>query len=178
MQYLRDRAFVLRRINFGDSDRYITLFSQNHGKVEIVAKGIRKITSRRAGSCEPLNLIEFQSVRTSKNFILTEVKLVDSFDGLKKELAQIKKVFMMCELIDAVMPLGVAHADVFDLIERAALRIGDNDKNISYFQAKLLSLLGFWDGKSAFKNDKHLEQVFEQVIERKLKTPQLFATKF
>ena len=176
MHYLKDRAFVLRRVNFGDSDRYITLFSKNNGKVEVVARGIRKITSRRASSVELLNLIEFQAIRTSKNFILTEVKLVDSFEHLKKELDHIKKVFLICELVDAVLPSGVIHRDVFELIERASNKVSDNEKNMSYFQAKLLALLGFWDGRSSFKNANHVASVFEQVIERKLRTNTVFGS--
>lgn len=174
MHYLKDRGFVLRRINFGDSDRYITLFSENHGKVEIVAKGVRKITSRRAAACELLNLIEFQSVRTSKNFILTEVRLIDSFEHLKRELFHIKKVFLMCELLDAVMPAGVRHPDVFNLIERASRKMNESEKNMAYFQAKLLSLLGFWDKHASFKNETHVESYIEQIIERRLKTHNMF----
>ena len=174
MHYLKDKGFVLRRVNFGDSDRYITLFSENHGKVELVAKGVRKITSRRAAACELLNLVEFQSVRTAKNFILTEVRLIDSFEHLKRELSHIKKVFLMCELLDAVLPAGVRHPDVFDLIERASRKMNESEKNMAYFQAKLLSLLGFWDGRASFKNEAHVENFIEQVIERKLKTPTAF----
>ncbi len=175
MRYLKDTAFILRRINFGDSDRYITLFTKNHGKIEVVAKGVRKITSRRAPSIELFNMVEFQAIKTQKNYILTEVKLVSSFEHLKKELKHIEKVFLMCELIDAVMADGVRHVDVFDLLERAGEKISDNEKNMAYFQAKLLSLLGFWDGKAAFKNDDHVRQVVEQVIERKLKSPAAFS---
>jgi len=91
MRYLKDQGFVIRRINFGDSHRFITLFTKNNGKVEVVAKGVRKITSKRASSVELLNLIEFQSVHTSKNFILTEVKLLDSFENLKQDLKNMEK---------------------------------------------------------------------------------------
>ena len=174
MQFLKDQGFILKRVNFGDSDRYITIFSKNHGKLELVAKGVRKITSRRASSIELLNLIEFQSVRSHKNYILTEVILVDSFEELKKELEHIKKVFLMCELIDAVLPIGVRHLEVFDLIERASQNLMENNKNILYFQAKLLTLLGFWDPKTSFKNQYHLEQYTEQIIERKLRTRSVF----
>ena len=174
MQYLKDRGFVIRRVNFGDSDRYVTLFTQNHGKVELVAKGVRKITSRRTSSMELLNLVNFQAVRTSKNFILTEVVLLDSFQHLKQELAHIQKVFLMCELIEAALPHGSKHADVFDLMLRAAEKVSENEKNMAYFQAKLLSLLGFWDGTVSFKNDDHVQRIFEQVIERKLKSPTAF----
>ncbi len=176
MRYLKDRAFVLRRTNFGDSDRYITLFTKGGGKTEVIAKGIRKISSRRAASCELLNLIEFQAVKTSKNFILTEVKLIDSYQALKCDLESIKKAFLMCELIDAVMPLGARHTEVFSLIEKAAIHMIESEKNMAYFQAKLLTLLGFWDGRASFKNSDHVTSYVEQIIERKLKSPAAFAT--
>lgn len=176
MHYLKDTAFILRRVNFGDSDRYITLFTKNHGKIEVVAKGVRKITSRRASSVELLNLIEFQAIKSSKNYILTEVKLVSSYEGLKNQLTNIEKVFMMCELMDAIMPNGVVHEDVFDLLMRAADKICDDEKNMAYFQAKLLSLLGFWDGKTSFKNADHVTAYVEQIIERKLKSTDSFTS--
>lgn len=174
MHYLRDRAFVLRRVNFGDSDRYITLFTHGHGKVEVIARGVRKISSRRAPSIELLNLIEFQAVRTSKNFILTEVKLVSSFESLKRDLENIQKAFTMCELIDAVMPYGEEHRDIFNLIEKAANKVVENERNIIFFQAKLLTLLGFWDGRDSFRNPDHVRSVIEQIIERKLKSSAAF----
>lgn len=174
MQFLKDQGFILKRINFGDSDRYITIFTRYHGKIEVVAKGVRKITSRRAGAVELLNLVEFQSVRSHRNYVLTEVKLIDSYDELKKEITHIKKVFLMCELIDAVLPKEQRHPDIFDLIERAARKIAEDEKNILYFQAKLLTLLGFWDQKYAFKNEAHLDQYTEQIIERKLKSRHIF----
>jgi DNA repair protein RecO (recombination protein O) len=174
MQYIRDRAFVLRRVNFGDSHRYITLFSQNNGKIEVVAKGVRKITSRRAASLEPLNLIEFQSVKSIKNSILTEVKLISSFNDLKKELSNIEKVFTICEIIDSIMPYGQKHKDVFELILSALEKIPSEPRTVTYFQAKLLSMLGFWDRATSFKNAGHVKYMVEQVIERKLKTEVVF----
>jgi len=170
MRYLKDKAFVLRRINFGDSDRFITLFSQNNGKIEVVAKGVRKINSRRSGSIELLNLIEFQAVRTPKSLILTEVKLINSFEHLKRELTNIKKVFLMCELLEAVLPQAVEHSEIFDLVERAAGVMDEPGKNMAYFQARLLSELGFWDHRKSFKDEAHLSSYIEQIIERKLKT--------
>ncbi|HVZ67349.1 MAG TPA: DNA repair protein RecO [Patescibacteria group bacterium] len=173
MQYLKDQGFVIKRVNFGDSDRYLTLFTKNNGRVEVLAKGVRKITSRRSGSIELLNLINFQSVKSSKNFILTEVSLLDSFNSLKYDLKNIQKVFLMCELIEAIMPHGEPHPDVFDLMERA-LKVAEEEKTLAYFQAKLLSILGFWDGKTAFRDELHVQNVIEQTIERKLKTRVVF----
>ncbi|HVT00632.1 MAG TPA: DNA repair protein RecO [Patescibacteria group bacterium] len=173
MQYLKDQGFVIKRINFGDSDRYLTLFTKNNGRIEVLARGVRKITSRRAGSVELLNLVNFQAVKSSKNHVLTEVSLIDSFNSLKYDLKNIRKVFLMCELIEAIMPYGEKHEDVFDLMERA-LNVAEEEKTLAYFQAKLLSLLGFWDGKTVFRDELHVQSVIEQTIERKLKTRIVF----
>ena len=174
MFYLKDHGFVIRRINFGDSDRYITLFTRDHGKIEVVAKGVRKITSKRSGNVELLNLISFQTVRSSKNLILTEVQLVNSFDELKRELQYIGKVFLMCEIIDAALAPGVPHADVFNLMGRALAHVKKDAETLTYFQAKLLSMLGFWDQNKSFKNAAHVRAVTEEVIERKLRTHAVF----
>ncbi len=174
MQYLKDSGFVVRRVNLRDSDRYITIFTKNHGKIEVLAKGVRKMTSRRASSVELLSLIDFQAVKSSKTYILTEVKLIDSFDQLKRDLEYIEQVFTMCELIEAIMPIGQSHPEVFDLMNRALCKMLEEKRTMAYFQAKLLSILGFWDSKASFRNEAHVQEYVEQVIERKLKTPQAF----
>src|SRR5262249_2893742 len=46
-------AVILRRIDFGEADRILTLFTPTYGKVRAVAKGVRRTTSRLAGHLEP-----------------------------------------------------------------------------------------------------------------------------
>ena len=42
----RDEGVVLRAIKLGEADRIVTIFTQGHGKIRAVAKGIRKTTSK------------------------------------------------------------------------------------------------------------------------------------
>src|SRR5690606_29534110 len=42
----RTHAIVLRRRDFQDADRILTIYTPNYGKLEVIAKGIRKTTSR------------------------------------------------------------------------------------------------------------------------------------
>jgi len=176
MQYLNDKGFVLRRINFGESDRFITLFTENSGKVEVIAKGVRKITSRRASSVEPLNLIEFQAVKSSKNFILTEVKLLDSFEGLKYKLLDMQKVFLMCELVHTLSAYDQKHYEVFKLMHDTLCKIqeDESDEYLNSFQTELLFLLGFWDKKNDFRDEVQLTRFIENIIEKKIKTKSYF----
>lgn len=171
MHYLKDFGFIIKRVNFGESDRYISLFTKNNGKIEVVAKGVRKITSRRASSIELLNLVRFHAVKSSKNYILAEVELISSYDTLRKNLSDIQILFLLCELIDRLCPLGQKHNDVFELIGQTLNKVKKSEEPaVTDFQTKMLSILGFWDGKKEFESDEDVRQFIEGVIERKLKT--------
>lgn len=176
MHYLKDKGFVLRRVNFGDADRYITIFTKNHGKIEVVAKGIRKITSRRGPSVELFNLIEFQVVKGAKNYILTETQLMNSFSSLKRNLEGARTVFLICELTDSLLPMGVKHYNVFRLLLETIKRLGEEstDKVIHDFELNLLSILGYWDKKEQFKSEDHIRTFIEQILERKIRTYHTF----
>lgn len=175
MKFLNDTGFVIKRINLGEADRFVTLFTKYSGKVEVLAKGVRKITSKRASSIELLNLIKFQAVKTNKNFILTEVEIVSSYEELRKKISDIQILFLVCELIDRLCPLEQKHTDIFELIEETLKRVERQEEPaVNDFQTKMLSSLGFWDGKREFKNERELNSFIEQVIERKLKTKTIF----
>ncbi len=170
MTYLKDTGFVVRRINLGEADRFVTIFTKNNGKVEVLAKGVRKITSRRSSQIELLNLIRFNSIRTSKNFILTEVDLVDSYDESRKTLDHCQTFFLVCELIDNLCPFGQVNEELFLLIERY-LSIGDfSEEALLIFETEILMILGYWNVEKKFKNDKEVTSFIESIIERKIKS--------
>jgi len=48
----KTEAIVLKRVSFGEADRLVTVFSRNRGKLTLLAKGIRRLTSRKKGHLE------------------------------------------------------------------------------------------------------------------------------
>ncbi|MCB0115895.1 MAG: recombination protein O N-terminal domain-containing protein, partial [Caldilineaceae bacterium] len=48
----RMQGVVLRRRDQGEADRVLTVFTPDQGKRDLIAKGIRKTTSRKAGHLE------------------------------------------------------------------------------------------------------------------------------
>lgn len=172
MQYLKDIGFIVRRVNVGDADRFITLFTRNNGKVEIMAKGVRKITSKRASSVELLNKISFQAVRSSKNYILTEVELISPCSHMKKDLVAMQGLFLISELIHVLCPHNQKQTSIFNLLEDT-LHVDKfkTDYDLFDFQVKLLAYLGYWDPARTFSGQEDLTEFIEQITERKLRTP-------
>lgn len=170
MTYLNDVGFIVKRINLGEADRFVTIFTQNNGKVEVLAKGVRKITSKRASHIELLNLVRFNSIKTSKNFILTETSLINSFEKRKDTLKQCEVSFLVCELIDNLCPQGQVNTEMFTLIG-TFLRDGEfSDEAILKFETDLLTNLGYWNMKNKFNTEAESRQFIESIIERKIKS--------
>ena len=67
----RAEAIVLRTVDFGEADRILVLFSRHFGKLHVVAKGIRRATSRMAGHAEPLTHATYQFARGRELDVLT-----------------------------------------------------------------------------------------------------------
>lgn len=170
MTYLHDIGFVIRRVNLGEADRFVTIFTQNNGKVEVLAKGVRKITSKRSSHIELLNLVRFHSVKTSKNFILTEVELVDSYEGRKADLKQCEIAFFVCELIDNLCPHGQVSPELFSIVVTFLKRGAHSDEALLEFETQILSTLGYWNVEKKFSTEEESRLFIESLIERKMKS--------
>lgn len=172
MRFLKDSGFVVKRVNVGEYDRYITVFTKDSGKIELIAKGVRRINSKRSSHIELLNHINFQAVKGPKNLVLTEVQMVRTYQEVKKNLDDLGCLFLISELIDKLCPMHQKSEQIFSLIHSTMQNPMDLDQEkwMFNFEVNLLSALGFWDPSKQFQDLKDLQQYIESIIERKLKT--------
>jgi DNA repair protein RecO (recombination protein O) len=170
MTYLNDTGFVVKRVNLGEADRFVTLYTKNNGKVEVLAKGVRKISSRRSSHIELLNLVRFNSIKTSKNFIMTEVELVNSFEKRKNTLKQCEIAFLVCELIDSLCPFGQVNQELFFRVHEFLSSGAIEDKDLLVFETSILNILGYWDIEKKFNTEEESRVFIESLIEKKIKS--------
>lgn len=100
MPLYRDKGVVLRSIKLGEADRIVTIFSQGHGKVRAVAKGVRKTTSRFGGRLEPTSHIAFQCYEGRELDVITQVETIDSFRNVREGYSTLTHAISMLEAID------------------------------------------------------------------------------
>ena len=53
----RAEGVIIHRRSYGEADRFLTIFTKHHGKIRVLAKGIRKITSKRAPHLDTLSIV-------------------------------------------------------------------------------------------------------------------------
>jgi len=105
-------AVVLRQRKLGDADKILTLYTANLGKVEAVARGVRKAKSRLAGHVEPLSHATFMLAKGKSLDIVTQVESIESFQALRDDLDRLSRALYACELLDKFTEL---HAENFAL---------------------------------------------------------------
>lgn len=174
MRSYRVEGIILKRKDFGETDRILTVFAKHRGKIKIVAKGVRKISSRRAPHVELLNQ-SILTVHEGKLPILTEAETINHFSGLKNDLKKAGYAFYICELVDGLNPLHQENRSVFSLLERTLYDleiIQDPRPLIKRFEQEILILLGFWPRERMFLEDS--DRFIEGIMEKKIKTKRIF----
>ena len=142
-------AIVLARRPWREYDENITLFTAGLGKVEVLARGSKKIVSKNSAALEPYFLIEAEIIPGKDIIHLGSVEPINSFKNirgsLEKSLAASYAVTSLCKLMQSPEP----DKEVFYLL--ASWLEFLNQKSIAYrtiyldaFMAKLFAYLG-WD---------------------------------
>jgi DNA repair protein RecO (recombination protein O) len=149
----KTEAVVLRSFRLGEADRIIHLYTLEHGRVNAVAKGVRKTTSRFGGRLEPLSHVELVLHRGSSELeTVTGVQLVRAHQAARADYYQLSvgligaeamlRLFHEQEANERAFAAVVRFLDLLDETPHAADRPALDPLGLS-FQLKLLWLSGY-----------------------------------
>lgn len=87
-------AIVLRRVEYGEADRIVTLLTKDFGKVSAIAKSVRKLKSKLAGGIELLCVAEV-SLLSGKGSMdtLVSARTVKQFGEIVKDLDRLNSAY-------------------------------------------------------------------------------------
>ena len=145
MRAFKTEGIVLKRRDFGEADRILVVFTLARGKISVVAKGVRRITSRRAGNVELLNRVSMFLYPGKQLFTLTEATSIDTYQKLKEDLTLSTYAYHIIELVDKLTVEEQENRILYELTVRVLERLSTNPRQnwIRAFEAKVLSNLGF-----------------------------------
>lgn len=148
----RTHGLILKRRTSGDADRILTVFTPGYGKLELIAKGIRKTTSRKAGHLESFTHTSLLIAKARTWDIITEAETVESFRHLRDNLDAFGCVAYAGELLDSFTEINDQNQplwDTFLTVLRELNRYAQDptvvDPNVllRWFELHLLGLTGF-----------------------------------
>lgn len=170
-------GIVLSRKNTGEADKIVTVFSKEHGKLRLVAKGIRKVSSRRAPHLEVFTQCQLVIHTGGPIDSITEVTPIHTYEHIRADLQRITLAYFYCELVSVLLAEKQEHADIYVLLLDALNQLNARPANEQRaesreFTLELLWRLGFLPRTKKLAGAK-LQAFIESITERHLKTPKL-----
>jgi len=143
----RVEAVVLRHANWGEADRMVTLYTREQGKLRAIAKGARKIRSRKAGHLEPFTHITLQLAKTRDIPIVTQVETIDPYLPLRDTLLLTGYASYVMELLDRfTYEEDGGNLSLFRLLTETLARLCSTAETwtvVRFYEMRLLEFLGF-----------------------------------
>ncbi|MBU4375223.1 DNA repair protein RecO [Patescibacteria group bacterium] len=142
------KAIILNRQPFRENDSRITLYGGEEGKLELVARGARKITSKLAAHLEPINLSEVMVVRGRQFDYIGGAVSQNCHANLKSDLEKLLIAGQAINIFNKLIKRGEGDGKIFILLQDF-LNILDKDKEfncellLDFFILKLLVRLGY-----------------------------------
>jgi DNA repair protein RecO (recombination protein O) len=139
-------AIIIKKNKLGEADRILTLCTPHFGKIQAVAKGVRRPKSKMAGHLELLthSQISLSSGRTLDT--ITGCQTINSYLPVKNDFTLTSYGLYLAELTDHFTVDRQENNEVFVLLRDALellCHVSNRDILLRHFEMKLLNETGF-----------------------------------
>ena len=141
-------AIILHSLDYGESDRILTLYTSNFGKLKGIAKGARRSKKRFANALEPFSCSDIIfSAREHDTLVLIEsCDTTNHYPTIREDLDKTLISSYLIELTDQFTPDGKKDTDLFQLLQNFLTIIDSGNHSeelIRFFEIRLLKLSGY-----------------------------------
>ncbi len=153
MKGIETRGLIVKCTDYGESDRIVTVITEQLGKVRGIAKGARRSIKRFGGCLETFSLVSLL-IREGKGLsFIGEGRVLKDFREIKKDIEKISYGSYMLELSDAVMMDNETALEdaaledaVFPLLLEAITTLAESrepEAEARGFEVRLLAMAGY-----------------------------------
>lgn len=140
---IKTEAIILKTADQNETGRLLTVYSEKLGKINIQAKGVKKIESKLRGHIETISHSQLILIEGKNSLILKDAFLLNQFLNIKKDLEKLKTAKKLADLIDEALVGAERDEDVWKLILKTFEKLETDNIRINDFQKQLISLLGY-----------------------------------
>ncbi len=139
-------AIILRRVNFGEADRILTLLTPSSGKLRAIAKGVRREKSKLAGGLELISIsnVGYIGGRGDLHTIVSS-RLLTHFENILTDYDRVQLAYKAIEWVDRITE-DDANSDYYSYLKEVLEQLNDlkNDLELSelWMRLHLLSIYG------------------------------------
>ncbi len=140
------QAFVLSNSDYGESDRIVSLFTLEHGRLKGFARGARNSRKRFGPALEPFARINLELNYKDGLSSLRSADVITLYSGIRGELCAIAHGLYACELLECLTPEGEPLPRLYRLFATYLERLDSGQSVASdrrMFEINVLNILGY-----------------------------------
>jgi DNA repair protein RecO (recombination protein O) len=133
-------------MDYGEADRILTIMTPQLGKLRVIAKGARKITSRKAGHVELFTRARLLLAHGRTFDIVSQAETIEPYRPLREDLLRGSYAHYLSELIDVFAQEGSEDIALYDLLANGLAWVAETPEPAiaaRYFELRLLTLTGY-----------------------------------
>jgi len=172
LQAYSDRGIIVRIVDSGEADKYLTLVTESHGLENYIARGARRSTSKKSSHLDLFNVIKFQTGRGDNPLFINQAESDHFFPRIKQDYTKVTLCLSILEILSAALPAGQSDPEMFLSLLNFLKKINQNDtenqdKEITQkFSHYLLRHLGYPPPTS--NSVDSLSSYFETILNKKI----------
>ncbi len=149
MEVWEVEGIVLKKIDFGEADRIVTLITEKKGKVIGTIKGIRKSKNRESFASEPLVLGSYKINKKINSAIINKLSVEKPYLAIRKKYIKIQIATYLLKFVDLITFENIESNKLYKLLKNSLdyLEKSDDEKMLfimlSYFVYKVIVYEGF-----------------------------------
>ena len=147
MPTLETPALVLRRADYKDYDRMVTLFTPEHGRIDAIARGCRRPKSPLMNAVEPMTSGDYQLYVSRDRYSIDQCQIKENFYPIRLDYDRLLHGAYWMHLLEAVVVPEAPLPDLFLITLRALAHLAWSDLPLPLltmaFEMHLMAQLGF-----------------------------------
>lgn len=147
LSVFKTRAVVIKTQDIKENDKLVWLFSEKLGRISTIAKGSKKGRSKLLPTTQQFCYGEYIVFKGKSLYTINEVEIIDSFQGLLKNLDSIIYASYLCELVDICSGEEESHRELFKSFVTAFYLMKNNACDFEAlaraFEVRILAMTGY-----------------------------------
>lgn len=147
--HYRTQGFILKKEDYGEADKILTVYTKDFGKLRFLGKSIRKIKSKLRGGVRQFSLSEIEFIQGRIYKTLTDSSTIEDFKNLRNDLKRLKVAYQITEVLDNLVKGEEKDDKIWNLIEGVFKKLDNQRLKINnqlfyyYFFWNLFLILGY-----------------------------------
>ncbi len=147
MRTVTIEGIALQQITSGEQDCRVLVFTREYGLIWVLARGIRKINSKRRNLVSPLVKSSLQLYQNRYGFQLQQGQMSYAPVNIYQDILALTRTIEVVEILSKILPLHLPEQQIYDMLALLLCRVNEDPKRSHHyflvFKCKLLQLLGF-----------------------------------